>query len=206
MFEQCMKVKNIMDKFGFPWFVAGGWAIDLFLDKETRMHDDIEIGIYREHQMKLQKYFEKRKKYYINNKSLIGKHIKVEWNKEYLRLPIHELYIEYNDLEIEVLLNERDEENWIYRRNEKIKHNEQSVILNTKDGIPYLCPEIVLLYKTKEMREKDIEDIKNASTKMNDSQVKWLIESINDIEIKGKVRNLTTAFTSTTRPDTQSAS
>ena len=195
MFEQCMKVKNIMDKFGFPWFIAGGWAIDLFLDRETRTHDDIEIGIYREHQMKLQKYFEKRKKYYINNKSLIGKHTKVEWNKEYLRLPIHELYIEYNDFEIEVLLNERDEANWIYRRNEKIKHNEQTVILNTKDGIPYLCPEIVLLYKTKEIREKDIQDIKNASTKMNDSQIKWLIDSINDNEIKEKVRNLTTAST-----------
>ena len=195
MFEPCSKVKNIMNKFGFPWFIAGGWAIDLFLDCETRIHDDIEIGIYREHQMKLFRYFEKRKKYYINNKSLIGKHNKVEWAKEYLRLPIHEIYIEYDDLEMEVLLNERDEENWIYRRNDKIKLNEQSAILHTKNGIPYLCPEIVLLYKTKKMREKDIEDFKNASTKMNDSEIKWLIESINDIAIKEKVRNLTIAST-----------
>jgi len=184
-----------MSKFGFTWFIAGGWAIDLFLGRETRLHEDIEIGIYRNSQMKLYKYFEKQNKYYINNKSLIGKHIKTEWNKEYLRLPIHEIYVEYKDLEIEILLNERDEENWVYRRNEKIKLNEKLAIKLTRDEIPYLSPEIVLLFKTKEMRDKDIEDFNNAVPEMDISQVKWLIESIDDIEIKEKVRKLTTAST-----------
>ena len=61
MFEACTKIKKIMDKYGFPWFIAGGWAIDLFLNSETRLHDDIEIGIYRKDQMKLFRYFEKQK-------------------------------------------------------------------------------------------------------------------------------------------------
>jgi len=64
MFETCLKVKNIMNKFGFPWFIAGGWAIDLFLNRETRLHEDIEIGIYRKNQMQLYRFFEKYKKYY----------------------------------------------------------------------------------------------------------------------------------------------
>jgi hypothetical protein len=30
------------------WCVAGGWALDLWLGRETRMHQDLEIAIPRE--------------------------------------------------------------------------------------------------------------------------------------------------------------
>ena len=30
-----------------PWAVAGGWAIDLHLGRETRRHDDLEIVVAR---------------------------------------------------------------------------------------------------------------------------------------------------------------
>ena len=190
MFEPCGRVKRIMDKFGFPWFVAGGWAIDLFLNEETRIHGDIEIGIFRKDQMRLYRFLEKNKKYFIDNKSRMGKHEKHEWRKEYLQFPIHELYVEYGDLEIEILLNERDESNWVYRRNPKIKLDARQAILFAETGIPFLCPEIVLLYKTKNMREKDVEDITNALGKMSETQKKWLLESIDDKKSKEQVARL----------------
>jgi hypothetical protein len=195
MFEECSKIKHMMGKYGYPWFIAGGWAIDLFIGEKTREHDDIEIGIYRKEQMKLFKYFEKQKKFYVDNKRNNVKHEKRQWNKEYLRLPIHELYIEDKEICIEVLLNEKDEGYWIYRRNNKIVHDENELILINNEKIPYLCPEIVLLYKTNEMREKDLIDMKNALPKMKTSQVQWLINSIEDADIREKVRNLTTAST-----------
>jgi hypothetical protein len=192
MFETCMRVKKIMDKYGYPWFIAGGWAIDLFLNEETRKHEDIEIGIYRKNQMQLYRYFGKQNRYYIDNTSRIGKEERREWNKEYLRLPIHEVYVEYEGIELEVLLNEKDEDNWIYRLNEKIKLNEEKAILYNEKEIPYLCPEIVLFYKTKYMRNKDIADISNASKKMDEFQKKWLIDSIEEKDLKERIRNLTT--------------
>src|SRR4029077_2495242 len=30
-----------------PWCVVGGWAIDLFLGRETRHHEDLEIAVPR---------------------------------------------------------------------------------------------------------------------------------------------------------------
>src|SRR5688572_9478486 len=30
-----------------PWCVVGGWAIDLFLGRETRPHEDLEIAVLR---------------------------------------------------------------------------------------------------------------------------------------------------------------
>jgi hypothetical protein len=34
-----------MEGADFPWFVAGGWAIDLFLGTRTRDHEDLEIAV-----------------------------------------------------------------------------------------------------------------------------------------------------------------
>lgn len=45
-----------MEGFSRPWFVAGGWAIDLFLDRVTREHSDIEIAVLREDQLALQRH------------------------------------------------------------------------------------------------------------------------------------------------------
>ena len=28
-----------------PWYVAAGWALDLFLGRRAREHDDLEIGV-----------------------------------------------------------------------------------------------------------------------------------------------------------------
>ncbi|WP_419893509.1 nucleotidyltransferase domain-containing protein [Oceanobacillus kimchii] len=52
-FEQCKYIKTVMSDFNKDWFFAGGWAIDIFLGKETRDHPDIEIGIFREDQIEL---------------------------------------------------------------------------------------------------------------------------------------------------------
>jgi Aminoglycoside-2''-adenylyltransferase len=31
-----------------PWWIAGGWAIDLFLGRQTRRHEDIDVLILRQ--------------------------------------------------------------------------------------------------------------------------------------------------------------
>jgi hypothetical protein len=30
-----------------PWWIAGGWALDLFLGEVTRAHKDLDVGIFR---------------------------------------------------------------------------------------------------------------------------------------------------------------
>ena len=34
-----------MEGADLPWFVAGGWAIDLFLGTRTRDHEDLEVAV-----------------------------------------------------------------------------------------------------------------------------------------------------------------
>ncbi|MBP2242833.1 hypothetical protein J2Z40_003414 [Cytobacillus eiseniae] len=46
-FEQCRRINKLMENFNWSWFIAGGWAIDLHIGKESRIHKDIEIAIFR---------------------------------------------------------------------------------------------------------------------------------------------------------------
>lgn len=46
-----------MERFAGPWFVCGGWAIDLFVGEVTREHEDIEIGGVRDDQEAVRSLF-----------------------------------------------------------------------------------------------------------------------------------------------------
>ena len=59
LFEQCQSITSLMNSFNKTWFIAGGWAIDLFLGKETREHKDLEIALFRKDQLNLKEYLKK---------------------------------------------------------------------------------------------------------------------------------------------------
>jgi hypothetical protein len=54
---------------------------------------------------------------------------------------------------IELLLDEADGETWVYRREPRIRRPMPTVVRRSSDGLPYLAPEIQLLYKSKGPRE-----------------------------------------------------
>lgn len=173
-FEKCMSIKIVMSDFNKKWFIAGGWAIDLFLGKETRDHNDIEIGIFREDQIELKQYLRN----WEFKKVLQGEF--TSWHSEYLELPIHEIQAINNvkKCELEILLNESDDENWKFRRDITIFYPLASVLRYSDTGIPYLAPEIVLLYKVKNTREKDHKDFLSVKDVLDTKQKNWLIQAI----------------------------
>ena len=38
---------HIMSAVDAPWWIAGGWAIDLFVGTQTRAHKDLDLGVRR---------------------------------------------------------------------------------------------------------------------------------------------------------------
>ncbi len=50
------QVLSLLAGFGMPWWVAGGWAVDLFIGRLTRPHKDIEIAVFRHDQLVLQEH------------------------------------------------------------------------------------------------------------------------------------------------------
>ena len=179
VFIKPQQVQRILIDLQCTWGVAGGWALDLFLDRPTRGHEDVDVAIFREDQLILQGYFSSRgwSLEYVHNSKFYS------WpNGERLRLPINGIWCRASsgplDL-IEVLLNECEGKDFVFRRNSSIKTPIERAFIRSKSGIPVLAPEIVLLYKSKRpMRDKEQQDFSNMLNALDVQRRQWLAESI----------------------------
>jgi hypothetical protein len=156
-FEPVRKIAAIMQSFEKPWFVAGGWAVDLFLGRETRTHEDIEVSIFRRDQETIWRHLS----------AWEGGNVQAgtrrPWRGEWLPPPIHEIHAkrgEENLREIEVLLDEAWADTWRFRRNLAVMRPTADIGLRNPEGVPFLAPEIVLLYKAKDPRPQDEADFR----------------------------------------------
>lgn len=176
MFEAPKKAAALMRGFEASWIIAGGWAIDLFLERETRPHADVEIAVFRRDQLALQARFSG-----LTIKKAVGGAL-VDWPRgEYLEPPVHEIHLFDPGAETpvaEVLLNETDGENWLYRRNAAVTKPLGEICRASRAGIPYLCPEIALLYKSKAPRERDEADLTAALPRLDEAGRRWLARAL----------------------------
>ncbi len=155
------------------WFVCGGWAIDLFLGKVTREHTDVEVGCFRADQAhihalvkNLQPEFVLEKKFY-------------PWKEgDNLKLPIHEVWCQGSNPRLEILFNEKEDDLFLYRRDTKVTRNLRKAILQNKEGVSFLAPEIVLLYKSKNIQDKDHCDFEAALPLLATEQRAWLKDAL----------------------------
>jgi Aminoglycoside-2''-adenylyltransferase len=175
-FEEVVKVAKLLHEFTSPWFIAGGWAIDLFIGNITREHKDIEIAIFRKDQKILQEYLFEWEFTKVVNGAL------EPWNKaEWLELPVHEIYACDKSSKLstlEILLDECVENEWRFRRNLNISRPLSKIRLLSDIGVPFLAPEIVLLYKAKNPRCKDEDDFNRVRRLINHERRVWLQHAI----------------------------
>jgi len=74
------------------------------------------------------------------------------------------------------MLVETEQQSWIYRREKSIRRRLEEIFLRTDDEIPYLRPEIQLLYKggSSKVREKDFQDLQIMLPYLLPEQRDWL--------------------------------
>ncbi|MEY2602452.1 MAG: hypothetical protein QOH31_210 [Verrucomicrobiota bacterium] len=149
----------------------GGWAIDLFLGRETRNHQDIDIAVFREDQFELRRHLTNWKWEKAVNGTLVC------WeSNEWLELPIHELRANSGEYQFEFLFNERRQDLWVYRRDQTITR--PIADFRPESGVPILPPEIVLLYKSKNPSEKDLADFRRLWPRLNSEARRWLADAM----------------------------
>jgi hypothetical protein len=157
-----------------PWAVAGGWAIDLFVGRETRPHADVDIATFRVDQDVLFRHLAPASLCMVRDRALS------EWYAgEALMPPVHEVHATWPDgISAEFLLNERDADgNWVFRRDARVLLPLGRAI-QSRDDVPYLAPEITLLYKSNDLSQKNAADLDAALALMSGEQVRWLRSAI----------------------------
>lgn len=168
------RVGNALTAKRLGWAIAGGWAIDLFLGRVTRPHADVDIAVWRDEHQRL-------------HDALSGWRFSIAdagqlrpWTPGTLiKAPLHELHAISADAKssVELLLNDRRDGEWVFRRNPDIRLALADAIQH--DGpLPRLAPEIVLLYKSKAPRATDEADFRNALPQLSRIAREWLAESL----------------------------
>ncbi len=178
-FSEPRKAARLMATFNRPWYIAGGWAIDLFLGHQTRNHADVDLAILRRDQMALRDLFQDRQICKVLAHPDGGR--REPWLEgDWLELPVHQLevdYLELSDHPLEVLLNEAADGEWRFRRNQQVRLPLKLLCASTL-GLPVLAPEVVLLYKAKAPRPEDEADFENTRGLLRKDQRRWLHRAV----------------------------
>ena len=74
----------------------------------------------------------------------------------------------------ELLLNRADGDEWLFKRNEAIRVPVDQLGLATPEGVPFLKPEVVLLFKAKAMRARDRADFDQVVGELRPEARGWL--------------------------------
>ena len=98
--------------------------------------------------------------------------------RRWIDLPTHVIWCKNPNASpgfVELLFDEVDEVNFLFRRDPSITLTLEKMILSTASGIPVLAPEIVLLYKSANAEDPSYaSDFENVLPKLSSQAHGWL--------------------------------
>ena len=116
---------ELLGSFDAPWWVAGGWALDLFAGRDRRPHDDLDVMLLRRDEERLRAALPDWEFHAAGAGSLWSRPRRAErWHLEFV-------------------LDDADGDTWRYRRDARVVRPLGS--LGAQRGP--LAPEVVLLHK-----------------------------------------------------------
>lgn len=202
MNELIIATNHFMKNAPISWAICGGFALDLFLGKDTRVHGDIDICVFEKDRDRILRYMLQnawrvyefrgcgkvrpldaalssesgRNFMCINGECDMVKFYPCEdesllWY-EFFYTGIKELnYLEF-------LFNTTHEGDFVFDKNHGIKREISKAILFNQ-GVPYLAPEIVLLYKASRSENAEYQyDFEQAYMHMNHEQKSWFSQNL----------------------------
>lgn len=168
-------VADVMNEIGVWWAVAGGWAIDLWLDEQTREHHDIEVVVRRCDQAPIHAVLRRRWELYCLDPPGTGWR---PWNGTVVEAPAFQLQARSPTTEFDIFTETADHEVWHFRRDERITRPSSAVSTRSAAGIPIVRPEIQLLYMAKAMETKNLQDFAAARPTLDPDAASWLAQAL----------------------------
>lgn len=173
------EVAHFFSPLSVPWWIAGGWALDLFLGVATRAHEDIDVQFLRRDQQAVRALF-------------VGWDVQEaghptawpfrEWKLGAPLTPgIHDIWCRPGATDawaLQLMVADQVDDQWVFRRDARIRRPLATLGQQTQDGLPYLAPEIQLLYKAKSPRPKDEADFATTLPSLDQQRCQWLAQAL----------------------------
>jgi hypothetical protein len=161
-----------------PWYVAAGWAIDLYLGEERREHEDLEIAVPNLRFDELAPRLEGFDVFLITGP---GEATQVREARDRLA-DTHQTWIldpGAGRWRFDVFREPSDGDTWVCRREPALRMPYARLIERNPDGIPYGRPEVVLLFKAKHAhQEKNRADFADTLPRLGPDRRAWLRDAL----------------------------
>lgn len=160
------------------WGIAGGWALDLHLGKQSRPHDDIDVLLpladYGSVYARLAADWE----LHLAEKGRLTRLGPADRLTE--ETDIWARRDSYSPWAFQLMLIDVADGWWTYRRERSVRRPAAELFLRSEGGIPYLRPEIQLLYKggSVSVRDKDQKDLETMLPSLNEGERAWLRDAL----------------------------
>lgn len=157
-----------------PWWVAGGWAIDLTLGRQTRKHEDLDLLVLRRDQAWVREEL-------------------VDWDVhaadppgslrpwpvgETLPPAVHDVWCRRTPASpwaFQLMIDDTEGDDWLFRRDHRVRRPVRSLAGHASTAtMAVLSPEVQLLYKSKGLRDKDIADFQAVRPHLSPDERNWL--------------------------------
>jgi Aminoglycoside-2''-adenylyltransferase len=154
------------------WAVAGGWAVDLHLGRITRPHDDLEVSVAADDARAVLTHFAGPEWRWV---------VPLDGRLYPFASPqFHETHQSWlwsvagGAFVVDVFREFHDGDTWVCRRDPTIRRPWNDTVHTSADGVPYLAPEAVLLFKAKAARDKDVQDFHSLLPVLGTERRAWL--------------------------------
>jgi len=167
------EVRDLLGDCEAPWSTAGGHAVDAFVEApDRRPHGDVDVGLLAADQHTVRACIRDGEAWCADPPGVL----RVWQRGETLAEPVHDVWLRRSARDpwrLALMLNTHVGDTWVYRRDARIRRPLAEIVWQV-DGVPYLVPEVQLLFKAKAARPKDERDFDDAVPRLDPAQRTWL--------------------------------
>lgn len=172
------EVSDVLSGLQPPWWIAGGWAIDLHLGRQTREHEDTDVLILREDQLALQRELAGWDLHAADPPGSLR-----PWQPgEVLPAEVHDIWCRRTPTSpwcLQIMVDDAQDGVWTYRRDARIRRPVAELAGPASDADRrVLAPEVQLLQKSKNPRPKDEADLLAVRHHLGSSRREWLATAL----------------------------
>lgn len=191
--EPVARLAEVMSGYGAAWSLCGGWAVDAWLGRLSRDHGDVDVSVFADDQRALFDHLDgwqllahdaaweanDAEQWWDGRRRLnVPSHIHARPPEMTGSMPEGGIAKPEDGFTLDIQVDGCSGGDWIVSREPRIAASLDRCVRESPWGLPTATPEVLLFFKSRDMRLRDRLDFAALQSLLEDDQRSWLREAI----------------------------